>query len=143
MRIPFIIQGPSIPSRTVTDQVRGVDLTPTLLDLAGVAPDGKADGESLAPLLRGQTRRDTPPSYGESWYPELHFGWSRLRSLRVGEWKYIDAPKPELYDLRQDKSESKNVITDRSNVAGAGAGVVGADGGRRGAAHRHHASGGP
>src|SRR5262249_17414795 len=46
-----------------------------------------------------------------------HFGWSELRSARVGEWKYIAAPKPELYDLRADRSEARNVIGDRSAVA--------------------------
>ena len=61
------------------------------------------------PLLRGRTRRDVPVSLAESWYPRLHFGWSELRSARVGEWKYIAAPKPELYDLRTIAARRKNV----------------------------------
>ena len=51
-----------------------------------------------------------PVSLAESWYPRLHFGWSELKSARVGEWKYIAAPKPELYDLRTDAIEAKNVF---------------------------------
>lgn len=117
MRIPWIVRAPGLAPRVVAEQVRGVDLMPTVLELAGVPPGGQMDGESVAPLLRGESRRDPPPAYGESWYPQLHFGWSRLRSLRVGEWKYVDAPRPELYDLRSDKAEAKNVIAERASVA--------------------------
>jgi arylsulfatase A-like enzyme/Flp pilus assembly protein TadD len=117
MRIPWIVRAPGLAPRVVAEQVRGVDLMPTVLALAGDAPRDRLDGEDLAPLLRGESRRDPPAAYGESWYPQLHFGWSRLRSLRVGEWKYIDAPKPELYDLRTDKGELKNVLNDRASVA--------------------------
>jgi tetratricopeptide (TPR) repeat protein len=70
------------------------------------------------PLLRGESRRDVPVSLAESWYPRLHFGWSELRSARVGEWKYIAAPKPELYDLRTDRGEQRNLVQERSVVAG-------------------------
>jgi arylsulfatase A-like enzyme/Tfp pilus assembly protein PilF len=122
MRIPWIMRLPSTVASSkrgtiIREQVRSIDLTPTVLDLVSLRTAGRVDGESLLPLLSGGTRADTPPSFGESWYPELHFGWSRLRSLRVGEWKYIDAPKPELYDLRTDPGERRNVIADRSNVA--------------------------
>ena len=74
--------------------------------------------------MRGTARRDPPPSYTESWYPQLHFGWSRLRALRVGEWKYIAAPRPELYDLRTDRAERRNVIGERSSVASRMAGEL-------------------
>jgi tetratricopeptide (TPR) repeat protein len=70
------------------------------------------------PLLTGGSRPEVPVSIAESWYPRLHFGWSELRSARVGEWKYIAAPRPELYDLRVDRAEAKNVAGDRGQVAG-------------------------
>jgi tetratricopeptide (TPR) repeat protein len=79
---------------------------------------GPLDGESLVPLLKGGSRKDVPVSIAESWYPRLHFGWSELRSARVGEWKFIAAPKPELYDLRVDDGESRNVAGEREAVAG-------------------------
>ncbi|MBA2302450.1 MAG: sulfatase-like hydrolase/transferase [Acidobacteria bacterium] len=123
MRIPWIMRLP--PSLreghtagvVVTRQARSIDLLPTLLELAGVRDAAPVDGESLAGRLRGEPPRDPAPSYAETWYPQLHFGWSRLRSLRVGEWKYIDAPHPELYDLRTDRSEQRNVVAERANVA--------------------------
>jgi choline-sulfatase len=42
--------------------------------------------------------------------PLLHFGWSDLRVLRDGRWKYIEAPRPELYDLVTDPAEQRNLI---------------------------------
>ena len=118
LRVPLIVAGPGLKPRVVREQVRSIDIAPTIAALAGIdwpeRPDG---GESLHALLDGGTRREVPVSLAESWYPRLHFGWSELRSVRVGEWKYIAAPKAELYDLRTDAPEMKNVLDDRSQVA--------------------------
>jgi choline-sulfatase len=125
-RVPWImrLQNGEGGGSVVAEQVRSVDLTPTILDLAGAGSSARTDGESVAALMRGTARRDPPPSYTETWYPQLHFGWSRLRALRVGEWKYIAAPKPELYDLRSDRAERRNVIGERSSVASRMAGEL-------------------
>jgi arylsulfatase A-like enzyme/Tfp pilus assembly protein PilF len=119
LRIPWIVRLPGAEraGTVVGEQVRAIDLTPTILELTGVRPSANLDGESVAGVMRGQARRDPPPSYADAHFPQLHFGWSMLRSWRVGEWKYIDAPKPELYDLRTDQAEAKNVLSARSNVA--------------------------
>ena len=103
---------------------RSVDLTPTILNLAGAGSNARTDGESVTGLVRGTARRESPPSLLANWYPQLHFGWSRLRALRVGEWKYIPAPRPELYDLRTDADERRNVIGERSSVASRMAGEL-------------------
>ena len=129
LHVPLIVSGPgragAISPRVVAEQVRSIDIAPTIAALAGIAPDGVSDGESLVPLLEGKTRKDVPVSLAESWYPRLHFGWSELRSARVGEWKYVAAPKPELYDLRTDRTERRNVVHDRAAVAGRLASEVG------------------
>ena len=39
-------------------------------------------------------------------------GWAELRGIRTDQWKYIRAPKPELYDLIHDPAEQSNVIGD-------------------------------
>src|SRR5918993_907982 len=120
LRVPLIFSGAArtgrIPPRVIPEQVRAVDITPTIADLVGVPP-APSDGVSLRPLLEGAARRDVPVSLAESWYPRLHFGWSELMSARVGEWKYVAAPKPELYDLRRDPAEQKNLIGERPAVA--------------------------
>jgi tetratricopeptide (TPR) repeat protein len=55
--------------------------------------------------------------YAESFAPLLDFGWSPLRSLRVGNEKYIAAPKAELYDVALDSAETRNLLNERSAVA--------------------------
>lgn len=125
LHVPLIVAGTGagaaglqpIGRRVVTEQVRSIDIAPTIAAIAGVSADSSSDGESLVPLLEGRTRADVPVSLAESWYPRLHFGWSELRSARVGEWKYIAAPKPELYDLRSDRREARNLVRDRASVA--------------------------
>ena len=56
-------------------------------------------------------------AYAEAVYPRFHFGWSDLRTLRAGRYKYIEAPRPELYDLQNDPGEQQNRIADRDALA--------------------------
>src|SRR5581483_5711690 len=49
------------------------------------------------------------PAFSETYYPYYHFGWSPLISLRTGAYKYIRAPRPELYDLSVDRAELNNL----------------------------------
>ncbi len=82
--------------------VRSVDLVPTVLDLLGVplAAGQEVSGRSLAAAFRGGPAPSDEATYAESLTPLLHFGWSDLRALREGRFKYIAAPRPELYDLK-------------------------------------------
>src|SRR5436189_6324327 len=55
---------------------------------------------------------DDESSYAESLTPLLHYGWSDLHAVRDGlRWKYILAPKPELYDLQNDPGELNNIAS--------------------------------
>ena len=47
--------------------------------------------------------------YAETVFPRIHFGWSDLASLIDGPWHYIEAPRPELYDLGKDPAEKENL----------------------------------
>lgn len=118
MRIPFIASGPGLrTAHVVAEQVRAVDVAPTILDLLGLPVPPGIDGVSLRPLLEGGTRPEVPPSYAESHYPKLHYGWSELRAIRADGWKAIDAPKPELYNLRDDPREQNNVYATQQALA--------------------------
>jgi tetratricopeptide (TPR) repeat protein len=55
--------------------------------------------------------------YAESFAPLLDFGWAPLRTIRRGNFKYIAAPKPELYDVVRDPGETQNVIAANQAVA--------------------------
>ena len=104
--IPLIVSGPGVPARVVPDQVRIVDVMPTALDLLGVPVPKPVQGVSLLPLARGEHLALV--AHSESWYPRYHYGWSELRSVQDGRFKYIRAPRPELYDLDNDRTEEKD-----------------------------------
>lgn len=112
LRVPLLLRGPGIlPGARPRVTARTIDLLPTALDLIGVAaPEGmKLEGRSLAGAVREGGALRELPSYAESLLPLLHFGWSDLRSIREGRFKYILAPRPELYDLDQDPGERRNL----------------------------------
>jgi tetratricopeptide (TPR) repeat protein len=113
LRVPLIVRGPGIaPGQRLPGLARSVDLLPSVLDLLGVpAPAGwKGSGRSWAPVLRGTaSMAASEPAYAESLLPLLHYGWSDLRAVRDGRWKYIQAPRPELYDLEADPGEKRDL----------------------------------
>jgi len=48
--------------------------------------------------------------YAETWVPQLQFGWSPLRSIRLGRYTFIEAPGPELYDMVSDPVQRSNLF---------------------------------
>ncbi|MFQ5791363.1 MAG: sulfatase, partial [Acidobacteriota bacterium] len=107
MHVPLILRHPSLGRpRRVDGQVRSVDIMPTVLDLLQVPVPREVQGESLRPALAGEPF--DRPAYTESYVPLVNFHWSPLRGLRYQGWKYIEAPRPELYDLSRDPDEEDN-----------------------------------
>ncbi len=106
--VPLIIKlrGRVNPARVVDAQVRTTDILPTALDLLHVPAPERLDGESLKPYFGG-AESASRTAFGETDYP-LRFGWAPLRSVRTDGFKFIEAPKPELYDLQKDPGELKN-----------------------------------
>jgi arylsulfatase A-like enzyme/Tfp pilus assembly protein PilF len=118
IRIPWIVAGPGARhGHVVAEQVRATDLMPTVLDALGIEVPAGLDGESLTALLNGGAREEAPPAYAESHYPRLHYGWSELRAVRAEGWKAVDAPRPELYNLREDPRELHNLYDTRQALA--------------------------
>jgi choline-sulfatase len=108
LRVPLILSGGGSPrDRTIADPVALIDVAPTALPLLGVG-SFDADGIDLAPALNGLSL-PTRDLYAESFAPLLDFGWSPLQSLRSRRWKYIDAPRPELYDIVEDPAETRDL----------------------------------
>jgi tetratricopeptide (TPR) repeat protein len=115
--VPLIITGPGIsPGTTTASNVGLVDVAPTLLDLLKLAPLPHADGRSLVSLLHGA--RPTAPDYEmETFYPSFSYGWAPLRALAAGNFKYIEAPRPELYELPTDPREIHDVVHQKATRA--------------------------
>jgi arylsulfatase A-like enzyme/tetratricopeptide (TPR) repeat protein len=111
MRVPLTFTFPAgLPEgMVIPNGVSLVDIFPTLMNLMGWAEPPGLDGSSLAPALTAAPF-SRGPVYAESEYPRLAFGWAALSSLTSDEWKYIEAPTPELYNRVNDPGELNNVI---------------------------------
>jgi arylsulfatase A-like enzyme/tetratricopeptide (TPR) repeat protein len=112
VHIPLIVVTPfeKLRGLRIPSQVRAVDVFPTLLEMAKIKAPSKTQGRSLLPLIFHPQKKEESYAYGESMAPNIQFGWSALRSLRTTHYKYIDAPKAELYDLIPDAAEQTNLI---------------------------------
>ncbi|MGD0695615.1 MAG: sulfatase-like hydrolase/transferase [Terriglobia bacterium] len=118
LHVPLIFhwpQGIDYPARV--DAPAGlIDVAPTVLSLLGFPSPANFCGHSLLELAKGG---NSPPRdvYSESSYAHDKFGWATLRSLRRGEYQYIDAPHPELYDLKHDPAELHNLLPGQTALA--------------------------
>lgn len=124
LHVPLILVAPGLrPGRVVTQLTRHVDLAPTILELLGLPPLPGAEGRSVAPWVLGD-RPEEPR--------EVYAVGRGVFALREGGWKYLwRAPitrkrvlhgkeihvVEELYDLREDPQEHRNLVARRPEVA--------------------------
>ena len=123
LRVPLILKTPgsTLASRVVTDPVSLVDLAPTIAELCRISPDSTRSfqSHSLSWMYPRQVGHSPAAVYGESYYPRNSFGWHELRAVIAPRFKYIGAPRPELYDLTKDPEEKNNLAASQSSVAAA------------------------
>jgi arylsulfatase A-like enzyme len=122
VREPAIIRAPGVTNPgSVSDQpIVSMDFFPTMLELAGLPhkPNLHADGRSLLPELTGKKGKPRPLYWH---YPHYHGStWKPGASIRDGDWKLIkfyDQEKVELYNLKKDPSEKKDLAKKNSAKA--------------------------
>lgn len=106
LRVPLIMHWPADsaghPAR-VEEPVGLIDVAPTVLGFLHIAAPPSFHGVNLLNAV-------PPAVYSESMYTRDAFAWAPLRGLRVGARQYIQAPRPEYYDLRADSGELNNLI---------------------------------
>jgi arylsulfatase A-like enzyme len=113
LRVPLILRGRGLPrGRRVAAAVGITDLGATLLELAG-GVGSTLPGQSLVAALQQPPRAGL---YAETLAPRLDFGWSELRAWRDGRYKYIRAPRPELYDVAADPGEKEDLAVRQPEV---------------------------
>lgn len=119
IHVPLIIVTPFevLGGVRVSSQVRVVDIFPTLMEIAAVTLPAETHGRSLLPLMFRPQKKEDGFAYAESMSPNLQFGWSSLHSLRTTQYKYIDTPKAELYDLTRDPGEHTNLLRQYPDIA--------------------------
>ncbi|HEX3526418.1 MAG TPA: sulfatase-like hydrolase/transferase [Thermoanaerobaculia bacterium] len=111
VRVPLLLRCPRLlpSSKVYTDPVRSVDLVPTILSALGLPGGNETQGVDLLPALRGDVPAPQLPQYSESLLSEVGFGMAPLYGVRLGGFKWIRAPKPEVYDLARDPQELTNL----------------------------------
>jgi arylsulfatase A-like enzyme len=117
IRTPLIVYDPQIPAsargKRCDAMTLNIDLQPTILELAGLTPNQATQGRSLAPLIQGRTTDNRHIGFIEHHFP--YNGWiPSSDAIRTQRWKYVRytdaaAPFEELYDLQNDRSETKNL----------------------------------
>jgi arylsulfatase A-like enzyme/Tfp pilus assembly protein PilF len=113
--VPLIIFYPGEKPGRVDQYVSHIDIFPTVCDLLEIKKPSFLQGISLVPALKG---KELPkrPVYFESLYPYYRRGWAPLKGYILGDKKFIDSPIPELYDLKQDFNETKN-LADKADLS--------------------------
>src|SRR5580704_2677149 len=129
VHVPLIVKPPAgsgITAGRHGEPVETTAVSPTLLQLAGVKDSGdKIYAQFQTHALFGtksgmtpagsQTANQIPKdsAYSETFYPFSSFGWSPLHALESERFHFIEAPKPELYDLETDPGETRNIVADQ------------------------------
>jgi arylsulfatase A-like enzyme len=119
LRMPFLIRWPGKikPGSVSKGMTLNVDFAPTLLDAAGVKAPADMQGRSFLPLLEGKTPRDWRTAMYYRYYHPLHHNVAAHYGIRTDRYKLIYFNKLnqwELYDLRKDPLEMRNVYGDPS-----------------------------
>lgn len=118
LHVPMIIRLPGSSSpRVVADLTSLADLMPTVLHVLTIDVPSQVQGVNLLPLMSSKKTDESRNLYAETFLPRLHFNWSELRAVEAEKYHFIDAPKPELYDLSKDPGETQNVYAEKKAVA--------------------------
>jgi hypothetical protein len=118
LRVPLLIRAPGFKPAVVAGAVDGIDLLPTLLDLCSLKADAKEfDGVSLAKVLHGDT---LPPRSLVHFFPHYsREGGKPGVAIRRDNWKLLvdfETDRGELYDLKADPGEGRNVAAENAKL---------------------------
>ncbi|GAG46977.1 unnamed protein product, partial [marine sediment metagenome] len=127
IRVPLLVRYPALvkAGTVVTEQVLNIDLAPSVLDVCSAKPLSNIHGRSWKPLLAGDAA-----GWRTAWFYEYNYEKQfpytpNVRGVRTDTWKYVHYPhgdggpdrhKAELYNLKDDPGESKNLIDDPAHA---------------------------
>lgn len=109
--VPLIIRAPfGFPGKRVKKIVEHVDIAATIFDALDIPKTRECQGETLFPLMFKEKSRKKEFAYTETFYTRLHYGWSELQGWYNDKFKYIQAPRAELYNLETEGDNGQNFI---------------------------------
>ncbi|MFL6247565.1 MAG: sulfatase-like hydrolase/transferase [Thermoanaerobaculia bacterium] len=114
IQVPLFVKLPGSrhAGESVSAPVGLIDVFPTILQQTATALPKRANDHAVSLLSTLDSAPASRNIYSETYYPRMHFGWSDLHSLTDGDHHLIRAPIPELYDLKTDPGETKNVMNE-------------------------------
>lgn len=118
IRIPFVVRYPKLvkPGSRYEQMGLNIDVAPTFLELAGVSVPKSIQGKSLLPIFKGETAGWRTAFLSEYFMEQQFARVPTWQAVRTERWKYIRytdlAGMDELYDLKADPYEMKNLIND-------------------------------
>lgn len=116
LRSPLMVRYPGLPmpGRISPAVVETIDVFPTIADLCGVSAPAGLEGNSLRPFLENPAAKAASPA--RSW-------WGQGQSIITDRWQLIaepaagnDHPAVELFDLKADPAQTRNVASDHPEV---------------------------
>ncbi|MCD6395557.1 MAG: sulfatase [Planctomycetes bacterium] len=123
IRVPLIVRYPGLakPGTRIKEQVLNIDLAPSIVQVCGAEPLKNIHGASWVKLLKGNAG-----GWRKAWMYEYNYEKQfpytpNVRGVRTDEWKYVHYPHgdgtadrhmAELYNLKDDPGERKNLIDD-------------------------------
>jgi arylsulfatase A-like enzyme/tetratricopeptide (TPR) repeat protein len=111
LHVPLLIKlpGQKGAGSSVREPVGLFDIFPTILSTVGLKAPAGLPGRALPLAAGGGPGIGVRNIYSETLYPRYHFGWSDLAALINDRYQYIHAPRPELYDIVEDRTETRDL----------------------------------
>lgn len=117
LHVPLVVKPPvssGLKPHHIADPVPIMGIAPTILATLKLHDPIERQFETESLLAAGS--KDPAPVYSESFYSFSSFGWSPVRTINNSSYQFIEAPKPELYDLRNDAAEKRNLFSEQPAV---------------------------
>jgi arylsulfatase A-like enzyme len=127
VKVPLLIVGyENKENVTISQQVRQIDIFPTILDMIGIKENCVVDGQSLVPLIKGKELEELP-AYMES-TPLIEMKANEVIGIRTSQFKYFrdredKTKRIHLYDLKNDLNEEYN-ISDKKDIVKKMEGII-------------------
>jgi len=116
VHVPLVLKPPAgsgFQHGRISIPVETTAVAPTLLRLAGLKDE--IEKQFTSPPLPSENLGDQP-AYSETFYTFDSFGWSPLHSLETGRYHFVDAPRPELYDVIADPDEKTDLAAQQPAI---------------------------
>ncbi len=117
LHVPLIIAGPGVPKGEALEWTSSTGDYATTLELLGIPSqkDQPPVSPSLVPVMRGE-KQGAFESYFETIAPRTSQGWAQLAGYMEGDFRFVHAPRPRLYNLAKDLGENENLADRRPEL---------------------------